>query len=316
MRLTDVPEFRNLTHAELIAFAMAATPGIRLTLTQGTPVTTSDVTGATSVYAEPFNGGFMPLFRDAAGTTPVVCRLRASTVSLALGTLASATIPNDVFAYYAGDGDLGIEKLAWNSATARATAVDLVNGRYYKHNDYSRLLVGSFYPTATTTTEDSAGGTSSQVGGKRFLWNMYNRVSRSAKVIDGTTGWTYTSQTVRQANNASGNKVECVIGIGDACARVRVLSSVIIAANFSHVAEVGVGVNATDAMGGLITATFTNSPSTFYQSLQAEYVAIPAVGYNFFAWCERGADVGCEFIGDRDDTQGPMQSGLVADFWM
>jgi hypothetical protein len=155
-----------MTHAEVAAYAMAASPGIRITPTQGSPWAT-EVSNITTLYAEPVNGGVVPLFRDAAGKVPVVRCLSASAVSLALGTLTSS-IGYDVFAYDSG-GAVALELLAWTSASARATAVDLVNGRYYKHGDYSRLLVASFYTSSTTQTQFKA----SQV----FLQNVFNRMS-------------------------------------------------------------------------------------------------------------------------------------------
>lgn len=314
MRLTDVPWLRNMSNAELVAFAMGMNPCVRLTLTQGTPITTTDVTGATSVFAEPYNGNVVPLFRDATGVTPVICRLRPSVVSVALGTLVSAVIPNDVFMYYAGAGDVGLEKLAWSSATARATAIDLVNGRYYKNGDYSRLYVGSFYPTATTTTQDSAGGVTTQVGGKRFLFNMFNRVLRDARVIDTTDSWAYATNTVRQANAAAGNKVETMIGVIADAVDVRVMGVVFLSTNGSNAAKVGVGVNSTTAFSGFVQGGYTNT-STIYAPVTGAYVQAPSLGYSYYAWCEKGADGSTStFLGDNGaDGQ---QAGLLAKLMM
>jgi hypothetical protein len=279
MRLVDVPQLRNLTHSEVVAYAMACTPGIRLTLTQGTSITTSDVTGATSIYAEPMNGGVVPLFKDAAGTIPRLMLLQASTLSLALGTLASATIPNDVFAYDAGAGSVGLEKLAWTSGgagtSARATAVDLVNGRYYKSGDFSRLLVGTFYPTATTTVEDSKL--------KRFLFNVYNRRERNL-AMDNTTGHSYNGG-YREFNGGT-SRVEFCLGLAEDSILMGVVGE----------GTPGSGSYAIMAQNLNVTSVYdsffysTSSSAAFGAGAVSTY--LPAVGYNWIAALESSVSLG------------------------
>ena len=316
MQPGNFPSFRNMTQAESIAWMMAPSPQIRLTLTQGTPVTTADVTGATSVFAEPFGGAIVPLFRDTAGKYPCIRKLAPSTLSLALGTLASGTIPNDVFAYD-NNGSLGLEKLAWTSTTARATAVDLVDGRYYKNGDYSRLLVGGFTPTATTTTEDSGGGVTTQVGGKRLLFNVYNRKSRWARVIDTTDTWQYLTNTWRQANAASGNKVEVFVGLSEDVCVMNVLCGIFVAGN-TGVPMVGIGIDSTttpsagirtpayDGIGVGVTTGLLEMPS---MAISRAYLA---VGYHAINWMEIGSPVasGGNTLFAGDDGADGQQSGM------
>lgn len=261
----------------------AVIPGGRLTLTSGTPVTTSDVTGATSVYYTPYIHDVISLW-DGARWTPVVFAEQ----TLALGTVTSG-LPYDVFGYLSS-GALAIEKLAWTNGTTRATGVSLQDGRYCKTGDKTRLYLGTFYTTSTTTTEDSGGGTSSQVGGKRFLWNAYNRVRRFASVYDGSgTGWSYTSATVRQANGASGNKVEFFSGLALDDVRAD-----LIAGSFNNVGPalmcVGIGLDSTTAFSGQYHGTYNQPNATL--PVVARYAGIPAAGYHYLAWCEAGATGG------------------------
>ena len=235
----NFPQFKNMTQAESLAWMMAPSPQIRLTLTQGTPVTTADVTGATSVFAEPFGGAIVPLFRDTAGKYPCIRKLAPSTLSLALGTLASGTIPNDVFAYD-NNGSLGLEKLAWTSTTARATAIDLVDGRYYKNGDYSRLHIGTFAPTATTTTADSALN--------RYLWNYYNSVEKLGAAAEGTSH-AYTTGVWRYWNNSSTNStMNFVAGLAGIIA-LNVISQSGVTSGAGTV-YVGLGLNVSGAPTG------------------------------------------------------------------
>ena len=101
---------------------------------------------------------------------------------------------------------------AWASDTTRTDAIALQDGIPVKSGTATLRWVGTIRTTGTTTTEDSGGGVTTQVGGKRFVWNAYNQVPRALAVIDTTDNWTYTTATVRQANGATGNKVEYVAG--------------------------------------------------------------------------------------------------------
>ena len=177
----------------------AATPGGRLTLTSGTPVTTSDVTGATSIYYTPYVSNVITLW-DGYRWRPI----EFSEYTLALGTLTSGK-PYDVFAYLSS-GVLALEMLAWTNDTTRATAITIQDGRYCKSGDKTRLYLGTFYTTATTTTEDSQAN--------RYLWNMYNR---AAKAQASAVGTSHTNQNQsRLWNGGSGTLPRCqlVVGLG------------------------------------------------------------------------------------------------------
>ncbi len=160
-------------------------PTGRLTLTTGVPVTTTDVTGATAIYYCPYNGDTITLWDGAAWTS-----VTYTEKSVAIGTV-TADIGHDVFGYESG-GTLALEKLAWTSATARATAITLQDGRYCKSGDKTRLWLGSFYSKSTTVTDDSENN--------RYLFNAYNRVQRRGYISDSPTGYVYSTNTFRAWN--------------------------------------------------------------------------------------------------------------------
>ena len=177
----------------------AIIPGGRLTLTSGTPVTTSDVTAATSIYYTPYVSNVISLWTGARWQP-----IEFSEYTLALGTLTSAK-PYDVFAYLSS-GALALEMLAWTNDTTRATAITIQDGRYCKSGDKTRLYLGTCYTTATTTTEDSQAN--------RYLWNMYNR---AAKAQASAVGTSHTNQNQsRLWNGGSGTLPRCqlVVGLG------------------------------------------------------------------------------------------------------
>ncbi len=175
--------------ADMAQLAMAAvTPGGRLTLESGVPVSTTDQTAKTSIYYTPFVGNVVPLW-DGYKWRPI----EFSETTLALGTLTSGK-PYDVFGYISG-GALALEALAWTSDTARATAVTLQDGRYCKSGDKTRLLLGTFYTTSTTTTADSES--------YRYLSNVYNQVCKRL-VNSSTSSHTYTTGSWREWNGGTG----------------------------------------------------------------------------------------------------------------
>lgn len=183
------------------AFAQqAVTPGGRLTLESGIPVSTSDQSSKTTVYYTPYIHNVISLW-DGAKWVPTVF----AETSLALGTITSGK-PYDVFGYLSS-GALALEMLVWTNDSTRATAVTLQDGRYCKSGDKTRLLLGTFYTTATTTTEDSLA--------KRFVWNMYNRVRRIA-YGSSAASHTYTTATIREWNGGTSvTRAQMFIGLVD-----------------------------------------------------------------------------------------------------
>lgn len=183
------------------------------------------------------------------------------------------------------------------------------DGRYCKSGDKTRLYLGTFYTTSTTTTEDSIGRSTTQVGGKRFLWNYYNRVPREMGVIDTTDSWTYSTNTTRQANAAAGNKVEFVIGIQEDVVDATLLSVVYAANAAGGAGAAGLGLDSTTVMSGLTGAVYGGGTEN---NTMAHFRRSVAVGYHYLAWLEK-AQVGgsCIWIGD-DNIANEKQSGLSA----
>lgn len=178
------------------------TPGGRLTLESGVPVSTTDQSAKTTIYYTPFVHNTILLW-DGADWVPTTFTQKDK----ALGTLTSA-LPYDVFAYL-NAGALDLEFLAWTSDSARATAVTLQDGRYCKSGDKTRLLLGSFYTASTTTTADSES--------TRYLSNVYNTVQkRAAMAVTGTYTHTYTTASWREWNNGTGvTRIQFMVSIAN-----------------------------------------------------------------------------------------------------
>jgi pectate lyase-like protein len=269
----------------------------RLTLTSGTPVTTADVTGATSVYFTPYTGNGIGLYDGSSLWT----LLTFTEATLALGTLTSG-LPYDVFAYN-NSGTIALEALAWSSGTTRATALTLQDGILVKTGATTRRYLGTFYTTSTTQTEDSFA--------KRFLWNYYNRVARPMRVVDATNTWQWTTNSYQQANAAATNQLDFVVGV----AEVEVEATVIgFAANATvpQRVEVSIGVDsASTAASGVIGQFASLAIAGEPQIVTASLKAYSAIGRHFWAWLERDSTATgtTTWLGDNGDNT-LVQAGI------
>lgn len=269
----------------------------RLTLTTGTPVTTADVTGATTIFACPYKGNRIALFDGSTWNMRTSAQF-----SLALGTLVSGK-PYDVFCYD-NAGTPTLEFLVWTNDTTRATALTYQDGVTVKTGAVTRRYLGTFYTTATTTTEDSAT--------KRYLWNNDNRVHRAMQAVDTTNSWTYTTATIRQANGSTANQLNYIVGVAEDC--ISASLAVTVSNSTTGAKEsIGIGVDSTSAFSGLPATIQTESSITgqIYQAT-AFYKGIPGVGRHFLSWNEYSVATGTStWYGDNGGTL--TQSGIIGE---
>lgn len=292
-------ERRNATEA-YVAAATKACQG-RLTLTPGVPVTTADVIGAGTIYFTPFRGNHVALYNGSAWVGYTFTER-----SLALAVTSGKNY--DVF-LYDNAGTLTLELSApWTNDTTRADAIALQDGVYVKSGAPTRRLVGTIRASGTNTTEDSGGGTTTQVGGKRFVWNAYNRVKRTLLVIDTTNNWAYGTDTWRQAGGVAGNKVEYVAGLSEDAVEAHTYGIVYAFGNALRAAKVGVGLDSTTAASGLVQGGFNAAGTGLYAPISAHYEGWPGIGYHALNWLERGADGTSTFLGDNGGDG--QQSGV------
>jgi hypothetical protein len=106
-------------------------------------------------------------------------------------------------------------------ASGRGTAPALVrtNGAYVNNVAIANgpaagfgLYVGSIL-TNSSGTVDFILGSGNSPAPSLGVWNNYNRVGGGTNVIDFTAQYTYTSGTVRAANNNTGNSITFLIGL-------------------------------------------------------------------------------------------------------
>lgn len=258
----------------------------RLTLTSGTPVTTADVTGASTIYMTPYNGNAISLY---TGSVWVV--RKTTEISLALSALTSGR-PYDVFCYD-NAGTPTLEFLAWTNDTTRATSLTRQDGVLVKSGDATRRYLGSFYTTGTTTTEDSSR--------QRLLYNDSNTVARRVLRKESTASWTYTLAAARYANNNSLNSIKVMVGVA-AFSSDFTLNYTLSNTSAGVFANAGIGLDSTSGY-----ATDSTHPSTRAQVSNYETTGVARlssflpVGYHSINWIESSAASGTTtWIGGGD----------------
>ena len=265
----------------------------RLTLTTATPVTTADVTAATTIYLTPYKGNKISLY-DGSSLWKVY-----SFTELSIAVPATTDTMYDVFVYD-NAGTPTLELTAWTNDTTRATALTTQNGVLVKTGATTRHYVGSFRTTGVSgQTEDS--------DTKRYVWNYYNRVTRRLRVIESTNSWTYSTAAFRQANAAAGNQVDVVIGYAEDVLDVVAVGFATNSLTTTRSVTSGIGVGSTTVNSAITSPA--GAASTSFGGTIAVYKAVPAVGRQYYSWLERGDGADTQtWYGDNGGTE--LQAGI------
>ena len=249
----------------------------RLTLTTGVPVTTADVTGASTVYFTPYRGDGISLYNTSSTKW---FRYTFAEISASLSGLTTS-VPTDVFAYWTGSA-VALELVNWTNGTTRATALTTQDGVYVKTGDATRLYLGTLCGSGSGTCEDSSL--------KRFVYNYYNKLIRKLAVVEATTSWSYSSATYRPMNNSTANRVQLVSGTGEDMAEFMALayctfSGAALTAGFN-----GIGVDSTSVSTIDFGAHVSVNSSLFLAplSLLRPY---PSAGFHYYQALESGGGV-------------------------
>lgn len=246
----------------------------RLTLTSGTAVTTSDVTGATTVYFTPFNGNKISLY---TGTVWNLISFSEASVAVPNNTVR----PFDIFGY-SNSGTLTLEATAWTNDTTRATALTLQDGVYVKSGDATRRYLGTGRTTSVSgQTEDSAS--------RRLLWSQCNRIPRKLLAQSSTDTWNYSTGTLRAANNSTSigvTRVEVVLGLVAEPIHLEVYVPTVTWSTGWAAGSVSIGIDATNSTSGDYFGGWAQDSSNGGGQMIGGYIGIPAAGYHYLQWLE------------------------------
>ena len=284
-----------LTTGTAPSFNAFRPPQGRCTLTSATPVTTSDVTAATTLYYALYGGNQITLYDGSARW------VQTSFTELSIAVPATTTTMYDVFVDYTA-GSPALEVVAWSSDTARATSLATQNGVYVQTSDTDSLYVCSFRTTGVSgTTEDSLV--------KRYVWNYYNRVPRRIYVIDATNSWQYETATWRQAGANAANQLDVVIGVAESQVDITVVAQWD-NTNASSVGSTAIGVDSTTVVSGLINTNYNGAAGTKAINV-IRGVYTPAIGRHFFVWLENGQGSTATQLWFGDNGSTNFQSGMT-----
>lgn len=264
----------------------------RLTLTSGTPVTTSDVTAAGTLYFTPYNGGQIALYTSSVWTIYTFTER-----SLSLSGLTT-TYPYDIFAYDSS-GTVTLEAVQWGSTTGRNTALTTQDGVYVKSGATDRRYLGTVRMQATGQCEDSVL--------RRFVWNNQNRVLRKLLVTESANSWSDTNNTTwHSLNSSTANRVEMVIGLSEDVVSLR---HYFYASGQS--CYPGIGLDSTSTNDGDIKL-FHVLAST---PVVTEYTKPIAIGYHYLQLTVLLASAGTATIVGDNGVPTLQQFGGVGECW-
>lgn len=274
------------------ALAIPVLPGGRLTLTSGTPVMTTSVAGATTVYYSAYAGGYVPIYD---GTNFVPTLITGSEISLVTTdatkspAAVAATSYYDVFAW----NDAGTLRVsrgpAWTSATARSvgTALVLVNGIYLNNASITNgpaalrgTYVGSIGSNGSSTIDYIFPAVSTNgTAGLFNVWNCYNRVDVSGFVGMSVVQWTYAvANTWRQQNAQATYAISVLRGLNED--GVSLVLTTQCQPGASTNAACGIGLDSTTAASG--RPTYVQSSATQVLPMAAFYDGTPGLGFHAF----------------------------------
>jgi len=272
----------------------------RLTLTSATPVLTSDVTAATTLYYTPYIGSHIALY-DGADWSIETFTERSISVP------ATTDTNYDVF-LYDNSGTLTLELVAWTNDTTRATTLAYQDGVLVKSGDATRRYLGSFR-TSSSSGDVHMVFNSTSTSPKILVWNYYNRIDFNLRRAENTDSWTYASATWRYANNSSSNRIEAIIGVPEDGVKISVLSTSSKSSGSAQRAAIGYdSSSAPDQSGGSLGSLA--SVGIGVNLLDAFWAGTPAIGYHYWSFIESSADANtATFYGDAGGTE--FISGMI-----
>jgi hypothetical protein len=309
-------------------------PQGRLSLTSATPVTESDVTGATTIYCVPCSGQHVPVYDGAA----LAYKSLGSQISLPLDSNSGHTNYHesgknfDLFAIV----DSGTLKLAtgpkWNngasagSDTARGTGagsteLEAFAGLLVNKNSMTARVGSASGDTVTVAARSAtylgtfrctANGQATDSKLKRLLFNAYNQTLRPMYVRDTALTWNYSTDAWRQVNANSAFQLELLLG----------LSGIVVTAQHNHMAsgststgrraQCAIGLDSTSAIApGSLTGFMVVDNNAGAKGFTSRFEGFPGLGFHTLTALERGAGVDTQSWYGTNSDAGNWAPGML-----
>ena len=288
----------------------------RLTLTTAVPVTTSDVTGATTIRYTPYRGTRVPIWDGTNWTQKVFTELSNITTNSATGNAGPAAVTTnsnyDLFVW-SNSGVLTLTRgPAWTSDTARGsgagtTQITMQNGVYTNTVAITNGPGAGLGTYVGTVRSDGSSQINDSVL-KRHVWNYFNRVPRSMVRIESGS-WTYSSASIRQANGSANNQLAMVRGLDEDVALARSAAQVF--SSGATIREVGsiIGLDSTSAAAAGLLGGDGECTSSVFALLRSDYCGYPGLGSHLLQLLEYagGADTQT-WVGSQVGIQATVQA--------
>lgn len=284
-------------------------PQGRLTLSSGTPVMGSTVSGATSVLYTPYVGALCVIY-DGTNMVPTVFPelsnvLANSSTGNAGPAAAAASSVYDLFVWNNGGTVTLTRGPAWTNDTTRSagTALVRVNGVWMNNASITNgpaaqrgTYVGTIRTNGSATVDwifgaSASGGTAGFLG----VWNAYNRVEVATTVVDSGAQYSYTSNTTRQARASSGNQISFVVGLQEDGLTATYTQRVTWAAVSGATLLFGIGFDTTTSYSvRLVLSAPTAAGASTSNSLA--WPTRPGIGLHFVAALEQSDNTNANFF--------------------
>lgn len=308
-------EGQNWPEAVVTAKPMFPPTG-RLTITSATPVITADTLAQATVYYTPYNGAAIMLYDGTAWKAYTFAELSQALSDTTKSPAAtSAGNVYDMFVWLDGTTVRCTRGPAWTTpsgaSAARGTGggtteLVRVNGVLMNANAISNgpaaqrgVWVGTISTDGSNQLNMKMNPAAAAGGGacRLDVWNMYNRVAVAATSKDSTDSWSYTTNTLRSANNNTANRITAVFGLNEEA--VAAAYTGFVNHGGTGAGTVGVGLDSTSAYSGSPGSTGSGLSATGGNSITASYLGLPGIGQHFFQALEAGGTNGDTWYGDN-----------------
>lgn len=297
-------------------------PQGRLTLASGVPVMTSDQTDKTTIYYAPYLGNQIPLWDGSRLAMTTFSELSCSTTDTTHNPAAiGASKINDWFVW----NDSGTIRLChgpdWTNNTTRSAGTALTISPGYLSNsvDITNGPAAGAGTYVGTTVSDSSSKLQFTLGGAAaggdpallWVWNAYNRRLAKPFVWDTNSGWSYTIQSWRAADNNGNNRISFVLGLSEDGVEAE-YESLAFSTSASVQTGIGIGLDATNAPA-VSSTTFTsyyNGNANQQICGIATYAGYPGQGFHYLQAVEYGGA-----NGTFTSSSGPTKAGLSGSIW-
>lgn len=298
--------WRVLNYVPLVGVSVLTTVRVEpqgyLTLTTLTPIITADVISATSVFYTPYKGNLIQIYNGTAFVLTTFSELTLALVaSHTLSTIYDCFVINDAGTIRLVTGP------AWSVNTAGAcgrgtgagtTELQRLNGLLVNH-----VSMTARYGASTTTVAANQGtyvgsifidGVAGQVTCHRSygqsrkwgVWNAYNRNLIVLQIGDPTASWNNAPTTWRQSRADATNFGMAFSGLAEESVDAAFSQNILItaAAGNTTTANIGIGVNVTNALTGMMgvaqCALTGGTTTSGMETAKASATIAPIIGIN------------------------------------